>query len=199
MNLRSLLLATLAGTFALYAWQVVSNTALDSVLPWHKATMKRFPDEALATNAVRAVAPENGLYVAPPGVLAAISLSPDMSDRSVDVGSIMGRQFAIDLIAVAMMILLVSRVRATRIRDVAILFGTAGLAASTINYLSLANWFAFPVRWALVNTVDQAIGWLLAGMAAGAMTKRALRSARAEAPAVIGGDLPAARTAPSRV
>lgn len=176
MTLRSLLLATLAGTVAIFAWQTVSNTALDAILPWHSSTVSAFQNTQVAVNAIRAVAPENGLYVAGEGVMASVAFRPDMADQSGEMAPRLFRQFAIDLIAVAIMVLIVSNVDARQIRVVALILGVAGMAASVINYWSLVNWYGFPIRWAVVNTLDQGIGWLLAGLAVGAVASRAGRA-----------------------
>lgn len=177
MNARFLVVGTIAGAIVLYAWQTISNTALDMVLPWHTSAMKEFPQKETAVQALRAIAPVNGLYYAPQGAFVVVSMSAAMEDKSQAMGLMLGRQLVIDLAVAFLMTLVVTQIPARRARDVALLFGVVGLAAAAVNYMSLWNWYGFPPRWASLNTIDQGIGWFAAGLAIGLVAKRLLKEA----------------------
>jgi hypothetical protein len=93
MHPKHFTLAALAGALTLFGWETVSNAAL----PWHMATMRTFADSTAAVQAIRAHAPENGLYVDGRGVVAAVSFMPDMTDKSSLIGPMMGKQIVLDL------------------------------------------------------------------------------------------------------
>ena len=95
MNGRFLLTGTAAAALTLFAWQTVSNTAI----PWHNATMRAFQNNDAAVRAIRAQTPENGVYFAPQGVLAAVSFTPDLADKTRAMGVMLVRQLLIDLAA----------------------------------------------------------------------------------------------------
>jgi hypothetical protein len=197
MNFRFVVTGTLAGAVALFAWQTLSNTMLDMVIPWHAPTIRSFQSNEMAIQAIRAVAPENGLYLAPEGSFTVVSFAPDMRDKSQDMGRLLGRQAVIDLAVAFLMTLIVTQIPARRARDTAMLFGVAGLAAAALLYFTLWNWYGFPPRWTAVNTIDTGAGWFLAGLALGAVAKRMAghSGARGVETGVPGGDLPASRQA----
>lgn len=179
MTARFVAIATVAGSAALFAWQSISHIAIDGVLPWHTETMRTFRDPDLAVRATAAVAPANGIYYAPQGVLAVVHMTPGRADQSAMMGPMLGRQAMINTVAVLLVALLVMGIGAPSAREVALVVGFGALAVSAVDYLSLANWYGFPLRWALVNVVDQGIGWFLAGLAIGAVARTSAPAATA--------------------
>jgi hypothetical protein len=192
MNARILLLATLAGTMALYAWQTVSNTVLDMVLPWHSRTWQPFPSPDLAAQTTAVTAPRNGIFIAQEGIFTVVSRDPNVPDRSALMPVMLARQLAIDTAAVMLVVMLVLAVRVPRARDAAALTAFGAVAVSAVNYLSLSNWYGFPLLWSVVNIADQGIGWLLAGLAIGVVAVRRQRHEEPRPP-VTAGDYPAPR------
>jgi hypothetical protein len=196
MNAKLLLAATLAGALTLYAWESLSNAAL----PWHRATMRSFADSNAVVQAVKAQAPENGLYVDARGVVAAVSFQPDMSDRSSLLGSMLGTQLVLDLIVALVFLLAMQRVpRMTTLQYMAA-FAVAAFAISLSTFASNWVWWGYPAAWTLVQVLDRTIGFALMGLAMGAtfntwsprVTTDEWGGVRAS------GGLPASRSAPSR-
>src|SRR5262245_26580676 len=106
MNGRSLILCTVLGTIALFAWQTVSNV----VFPWHEATIRPFADTSVvAAQAMRAQAPVNGVYFNPHGVVMAVSSTPDFADTTSQMGPMMGRQLVLNFIGVLILCYVVGR------------------------------------------------------------------------------------------
>ena len=169
MNSRFLLVGTIVGAVALFAWQSFSN----AVLPWHMATMTEFRNDSAAVQAVRAAAPENGVYRSPRGVIAAVSMRPDFGDRSVEMPAMLGRQFLLDLAAAFVLCLVLMRLPAASATTTGVTLGLAALAISGIQSLSDTIWYGFTFAYSAVNVIDYAINGLVAGLVLGALANRA--------------------------
>ncbi len=192
MNTKLLVIGTVAGALTLFAWETVSNTAI----PWHAPTMRSFPDSNAAVQAIRALAPENGMYVDVRGVVAAISFLPDMSSRERLVGLMIGRQLALDFIIAFALLFTMLRLPRVSTRQYAAVFGVGALAMGLSAFGSDWNWFGFGVGWTVVNILDRVIGYALMGFALGAcVNKWSGRATTDEWSGVrAGGSLPGSRT-----
>ena len=170
MNAKFLVVGILAAALTLYVWQVISNVAL----PWHEATMHMWEG---ATNdavvqAMRTHAPENGVYFSGNGVLAAISFAPDFSDKSQNMGPMMAKQVGIDIVVAFLLVLVLARTIAMTPVRTGIAFALAGLAAGAVTELSNWNWYGFDLAFTLVNVIDLAIMWFLAGLVLAMVRRR---------------------------
>jgi len=171
MNTRFLLVGTIVGAIALFAWQTVSN----AVLPWHMATMRTFPNDSASTasaEAIRAVASENGVYLSTRGVLAAVSLRADLGDKSAEMGGMLARQFLLDLAAAFILSLVVMRLPAVGALAIGVTLGLAALALSGIQSFSDSIWYGFTYPYSIVNVLDNAIGATIAGVVLGTLLNR---------------------------
>jgi hypothetical protein len=171
MRGKSLLYGTVAAAITLFVWQTISNVAI----PWHAATVKSFADNAAAVQAIHVVAPTNGVYASPEGVLAAVSFTPDVGDKSKSMGPNMAKQIVIDLVAALLLCLVVGHIGVGRKRDVALNLGLAGLAAGIIKEMSDWNWYGFSASYAMVNEIDLGIQFALAGIVIAWIFKRGMR------------------------
>src|SRR5688572_22522254 len=182
MNTRFLLIGTLAAALTLYVWQVISNVAL----PWHEATMHMWDG---ATNdaivkAVREAAPENGVYFSGQGILAAVSMRPDLADKTQMMGPMMARQIGIDLVVAFLLALIMARLGTTTPGRAAVTFGLAGLAAGTVTELSNWNWYGYDLGFSVVNVAELTIMFALGGLVL-AVVYRKIVSALPELPVVV--------------
>lgn len=175
MRGKYLLFGTLAAGLTLFVWQTISNVAI----PWHAATVKEFTSNDAAIQAIHVVAPVNGVYVAPQGLVAAVSFTPDMADKTKAMGPNMAKQVVIDLIAALLLCVVVARTGVRRKRDVAVTLGLAGLAAGIIKEMSDWNWYGFSAGYAIVNEIDLAIQFVLAGIVVAWLYQREMRGAAA--------------------
>lgn len=171
MNARLLTLGIVGGALALFAWETLSNAAL----PWHRMTMRTFTDSAGALTAIRAHAPENGLYVDDRGVVAAVSLLPDQSSKTALLGPMMARQVALDLLVAAVLLLAMLRLPRATTAQYAGVFAVAAFAISASTFVSNWNWWGYPAAWTLVQVVDRTIGFALMGLVMGWIVNRSAK------------------------
>ena len=178
MNARPLVMCTIVGTVVLFLWQTISN----AVIPWHTATMKPFADTtSTAARVIMREAPTNGVYYSNYGVIAAVSITPDMADKSRNMGAMLGRQIPIDLAVALTLCLLAARLTNKQPLDAAFGAMMAGLAGSIVLQLSDWNWYGFSPPYALVNIADTAIAFFITGYTIGWIAWKS--TAGAEAPA----------------
>ena len=168
MTARRFILGTLAGALTLFVWETLSNT----VIPWHRATYRGFTDSTAVVQAVRANAPENGMYVDGRGVVAAVAFGPDMASRESLLGLMLGRQLALDLAVAAVVLVLLTSLPRMPVRQYAMTTAAAALAVSASVFGSDWNWYGFGTGWTLVNMVDRAIGYALVGLVMGALINK---------------------------
>lgn len=170
MRTRFVLVGAVAAAVVLFVWGGLWNTTVAST------QLDAFTDETAAVQAVRANAPENGIYLSTRGVFTAVSLRPDLSDKAADLTPMLARQLATDLVLGALLALLVLRLSAATGRADTTLLALAGLTAGISTQMSDWNWFGFPTTWALMGIAELALGWLLAGVALGALHRRMVAS-----------------------
>ena len=175
MRGKYLLYGTLAAGLTLFVWQSISHVAL----PFHQMTLKEFTNNAAAVDAIRANTSGNGVYIAPQGITAAVSFMPDMADKTKAEGANLAKQFVIDLIVALLLCVLVARIGVGRKRDLALTLALAGLAAGILKEMSDWNWYGFSANYAVVNLIDLAIQFALAGVVIAWLYKREMRGAPA--------------------
>lgn len=184
MRARFLVVATLAGAAVLFIWQAISNGPLQ--LP--ERGMKPFPTDSMAVAAkrIRALAPQNGLYVSSYGVLAAVDISSDYADKGRQFVSTMVKQFVLDLGVVLILALLIDRLADPSIVRTGMIFATLALALMGMTDVANGIWWNYPRAWTLGNLADQAISFFLVGVTLAALRRRYsdARVATAERPSV---------------
>jgi hypothetical protein len=193
MKSRYLLVGTVATALALLVWQSVSNAAL----PWHEATVRTFANSAAAVAAIRAQAPENGVYYANQGVLLTTAFTPDLANRENMMGTMLGSQFLLDLGVALVLCFAVLRLPASGAVATGVTLALAGLATALVAHFSHSIWYGFPLDYALVNALDLAISAFVAGLVLGAPRNRYSRApaVRADARGIhVGSGLSASRT-----
>ncbi|MEX2177670.1 MAG: hypothetical protein WD801_03100 [Gemmatimonadaceae bacterium] len=168
MKAKLLVVGTLAGALTLFGWETISNAAL----PWHTATMRTFADSAGAAQAIRTLAPENGLYYDMRGVVAAVSITPDMIDKSTLLGPMMGKQIALNVVVALVLLLGMQRLPRLTTSQYALVFAVAAFAISLSTFVSNWNWWGYPGAWTAVQVVDRTIGFALMGLALGGLLNK---------------------------
>lgn len=168
MNVRFLLVGTIAGALLLFAWQTFSEV----VLPWHEATQRSFANDSAVVQAIQAGAPANGVYYSPRGVLAAVSIVPGVADKETLMGAMLVRQLVIDLVVMLLVCVLVTRLPVQSIVGSGITVAIGGLACALIIEASNWNWYGFSASFAAVNVVDQTIQFFLAGALGSLLARR---------------------------
>jgi len=162
MRPRLLVIGTLAGTVVLFAWQSISH----GVIKLPEMGLREFPKDSTSTataQAIRALAPQNGVYFSAYGVFGAVHISADYADKRKQFGSMMGKQLALDLAVVFLLTLLVDRLRGESIVRTAGAYSVLALAWAGLIHVGNEIWWSFPTAWTLGNVADQAIAFFLVG------------------------------------
>ena len=178
---RKIVMGGLLGGLVIWMWTAVSWMAL----PWHLAALKPFDDEAAVERAVKAAAPNSGMYLLPnpasaaagdaeaqqraqermfagPTVLAAVRLGPSHS-----MGLLMGVGLLIYVAGAAVGTALLVAARLPTYFARALFFTGIGLVVAIVGHLPNWNWWSFSPHYTLVEVADSIIGWTLAGLAVG--------------------------------
>ncbi|MFN2636556.1 MAG: hypothetical protein ABR585_05990 [Gemmatimonadaceae bacterium] len=171
MRGKYLLYGALAAGLTLFVWQTISNAAI----PWHTATMSEFQNDNAIVQAVKAAAPTNGVYFSNRGILAAVSFTPDMADKSKAMGPMMAKQIVLDLVVALILCLLVARLGVRSARETAMTLGLGALTVGMIKELSDWNWYGFGTAYSVVNVIDLVIMFALAGLVIGSIYRRQMR------------------------
>jgi hypothetical protein len=177
MRGKYLLYGTLAAGLTLFVWQTISQVAL----PWHEATIKAFTNNGAVIDAIRANSSGNGVYVAPQGLVAAVSFTPDLADKTKAMGGNLAKQAGIDLVVALTLCVLVGRIGVGRKRDTALTLALAALAAGIMKEISDWNWYGFSASYASVNVIDLVIQFALAGAVIAWLYKREMQGTAATA------------------
>lgn len=167
MKTRFLLLAALLGGLTIFFWGALSHTLLE--MP---GTLVPLKDGTSVINAIRSQAPNNGVYYDPRGLLAVVSLRPDMADKSQAMGANLAVEFVTNCLNALLLAFLLLKSRARTTLACAWLGALAGLLAFTGISVSYWNWYGFSVGFALQDLGDTVIGWFLAGAVLGWLMKK---------------------------
>jgi hypothetical protein len=177
-HVRAHLTATIVGVIVLFAWSALSHL----VLPWYRPSFTRAADEVALASSLRAHAPTGGLYVVPfdatdrqPGTLEAlVSVLPN--GPRVSPATQILRGFALQAIAVFIVVGIVRRCRADSYIDIVAFCSTVGFVVGFSSASFYWNWFNFPLLYAVVYTLDAWIGWTVTGLCmASLLTRRTER------------------------
>jgi hypothetical protein len=184
MRSRFLIVGTLAGALVLFAWQFVSHSALH--LP--EKGLSAFPNDsnAVAAHAIRAIAPQNGVYFSAYGAFAAVDITPDYANRLPQFTMMLIKQFVLDLGVVLILALLLNRVGDLGILRTGLNYAALALAYTAFVHVPNGIWYGFPTAWTLGNVTDSVISFFLVGLTLAAVSRRfgEPRTATAERPGV---------------
>lgn len=167
MHAKFLLLATVVGGLTIFLWGALSHTMLE--VP---GTLMPLKDGTAVINAIRSQAPNNGVYYDSRGLLAVVSLRPDMADKSKAMGTNLGIEFVTNCLNALLLGVLLLKTR-TRVplacAGVAALAGALAFTGVSVSYW---NWYGFSTGFALQDMGDVVIGWFLAGTVLGWLMKK---------------------------
>jgi len=188
MKVRRIVIGTVVGTILSFMWINLSWT----VLGLHEASIKKFPDPATVSAALKAQNVETGIFVLPHmsadyddeeamaahmqemtegpymmGVVRSGSL-----DKEPGMGAFIARGVLIQLAAVLIAAILLAAAApnlnfAGRFMFVVML----GLFAGVTGHLPNWNWWWYPVDFTVMGIVDSVVSWTLAALAMAAIIK----------------------------
>ena len=170
MRPRPLAIATISAGIVLFAWQSVSHGLLG--LP--EKGMRQFPNDstAAAAHALRALAPQNGVYFSSYGVLAAVDISADYTDKTKQFVPMMAKQIVLDLVVVLVLAMMFGRLAEPSVLRTGVTYSALALAFMGLAFISNWIWWNYPAAWTLGNVVDQVIGFFLVGVTLAALARR---------------------------
>jgi len=172
----------IAAGIVMFVWGAVAHM----VLPLGEAGIKTFGDEPAVMSALQDKVPDAGFYFfpgerdqgrwqeevkrKPRGILV---LTPPSVPFSM--GGLMGMQVLINVLGGILLagLFVVARANLRTLAHCLLFGGLAGAFASVAVDAPQWNWYGFPTNYLLAQLVTQVIGWALAGLTLGLMTKRA--------------------------
>jgi len=171
MRLKSLVLGTLLGGLAAFAWSTISW----EVIGWHEKTMLGFRNDEEVAAVISSHTVESGTYLLPYRSPPDAKLIERMQRGPIVVAAV--RRNGFESMARAMTIQVLSLFAAAFLltwlllhnRELSyprrVLFlGAVGFAASVIVDLPNWNWWGFSGSFTAVNLADNTLTWLLAGL-----------------------------------
>jgi len=193
MTFVRVLIASLLGAVVVFAWGAVSHMAL----PIGDMGVKPLPSEAVVLGSIKRAVPERGAYLfpSPPrdeGMSAeemaeaterwkeAYAAGPrgmlifDPSGDDPMSPRMLGIEFLGGLMAAFVASMLCVGLRAPYVVRV-LAIGALGVFAWLAIDVSYWNWYRFPDEFALMGLIDQAAGWLLAGVPIAAIARPSRR------------------------
>jgi hypothetical protein len=165
MNTKFLAVGTLVGGLVLFFWGFLTHMLGPEYV-------KTFQDDAAVVQVVRANAPQNGVYLAGQGVFVAVSLLPDLADKSKDLTPMLVRQFLTDLLAAALLCLVLPGIRSATALGRALWLAIMSLAAVAVKILPYWTWYGFSLPFIGVEVLDIVGKFFLAGLVLGALMKK---------------------------
>jgi F0F1-type ATP synthase assembly protein I len=170
MRVKLLAVGSLAAGLTLFAWQTVSQV----MLPWHRMTMQEFTNAPQVIEAIQAGGSGNGMYFAGEGILAAVSFTPTLEDKTsmAFMGAMLAKQLVVDIIVGALLCMLLLVVPHIAPRDGARIAAMAALASALTARASDWIWYGFSALHTLVNSLDLVIGWSIVGAVLGWLIRR---------------------------
>ncbi len=163
---KPLIKGALLGGILLFIWGFLSWT----LLPWHKATMKRFSDEAGVVAALQANAPQSGVYVFPteeatPEQMTAgptVFLSYNTGSSASTMGLIFA--FLLQVLIAGLVTALLLKTRGLTYWGRVGFVTLAAFTAGVVCFLPPWIWFKFAADYTLVMVADLTLSGFLLGL-----------------------------------
>ena len=166
--------AVMLSAIILLAWGSVSWM----ILPWHRMVANEFTNESEVAEAIRANAPEAGIYWLPfahkdhkAGETAAFvnalpqGYGPGMAKQFFT-------QFIGNLISALIVVCLLSQTAYLGYWGRVGFVTLVGVAIGFAGHFAYWNWFGFPTPHLIVTVTDSVVAWLLAGLAMAKLVAR---------------------------
>ena len=170
MKIRFVLTGTIAAAGAIFIWGIISHL----ILPWHEWTMTLFTNSEQVLETIRVNAEQNGIYYINEGVFTVVNLLPGLPDQTQMIGGNLALQFGTNLDVAFLLALAMLGINCRTILGRAGFTAMLGLAAGIAIHGAHWNWYGFTPAYTIVNTLDLAIAWFLAGLVLAVLARKML-------------------------
>ncbi len=168
-----LVTAAVIGGIVSFGWGAVSHLA--AVFPGTEP--KAFADSNAVVQAVKANAPENGIYFEGRGLFAVVAFRPDMGPKFASMVPSMAIQLLIEIAVALVLAWVLLRLPPMTAFQTGILLAIIGVAAGIEELLPQWNWYGFPTSSTAAEALDLVIGWFLLGLVLGVIKNKMTRVA----------------------
>ncbi len=188
MNTR-IILAGLLGGIAMFIWTSLAHM----FLPLGEAGIHELPNEPAVLSALQTnLGEQRGLYIFPGPGLGPNATRAEKNEamkhmneklannpsgfliyhpagRSLQMGRLLGTEFATELLESILVVLLLAQTRLTTLAGRVSFVTVAGILAAVATNVSYWNWYGFPKRYTAAYMLIQVVGFFLIGIVAALM------------------------------
>ncbi|HEV8385716.1 MAG TPA: hypothetical protein VGQ11_12665 [Candidatus Acidoferrales bacterium] len=165
MNVKFLAIGTLVGGIVLFLWGGLTHGLVH-------VQVREFRDAQAVVRVLHENAPENAVYFAPQGAFVSVAFLPDMSDKTKDLTPMLIRQLLTDMLAAALLCLVLPGIVAATVLRRALWLGLFGLAFVALKILPYSTWYGFSAPFIGMEVFDVVGKLFLAGLVLGALMKK---------------------------
>ena len=174
---RRQLLATVAATGILFVWGIATHVGLHGVLDATPVLKTSQEEQVIAAIQEPELALDDGIYMGSRGLLLVVNTLADGTDvfSGLSFPQVLMVQLVICLLIALWLLLLVRQLAGQSVWQRAVLLGLMGMAAGFSVCLPQWTFYGFGLKLTIVNIVDIAGGWFLAGLVlAGSVSREAI-------------------------
>ena len=186
MNIKRMLLASLAGAAVAFVWSNISWMAFT----WHFLDFRSFSDPIPVTKSVMEQTPDSGIYMLPnahvedhgdpekheewmgkavKGPYAYMVINRE--GIKVNMGAQMAFMFLLQFVTAVLLTFLLAQTQIKSVLNRAVFVSLAAIIGGMFVFLSNWSWWGFPIATTLIGILDMEITWFLSGLAIGKIYK----------------------------
>ncbi len=153
--------AAILGALTLFVWGFIWNAAI----PLYEKVMFEFGDSKLVNDVIQQNATHgNGVYYTVEGAFVAVSFTPDMHDKTQDMGMMLPIELISNLVVAFLFAVIIGRTGSfgSAVKG-ALFMGLVGLTAELSSELSYWNWYGFSGGFAALNVIGETLAWFITG------------------------------------
>jgi hypothetical protein len=162
MKGKYLTLAAILGGLTLFVWGFIWHAAL----PVYDGVLFEFADSQAVNSVIQQNTPQgNGMYWTPQGAFVAVAFTPDMIEKTQDMGAMLPIELVCNILTAFLFAAVIGRTASFgSIMKGALFLGMLGLTAEIALEASYWNWYGFSTGFFMVNLVGEVLAWFLAGL-----------------------------------
>ena len=160
--------AALLGGLTLFIWGFIWHAAL----PLYEGKVMFEVADSQAVNSIiqQNATHGNGVYYTKEGVLAVVSFTPDMADKTQAMGMPITIEFITNVLVALLFAIIIGRTGTfgSALKG-ALFMGLVGLTGLLSTELSYWNWYGFSTGFITLNIIGESLSWFLAGLVISAL------------------------------